>query len=810
MGLPSLFSHIPLLIVLYNSLFTYSSSISSPAHAIPKGSSISVDRKNDNLVSPNSLFTAGFYEVGINAYCFSIWLIEPQSQNVNPTVVWMANRDAPVNGKHSKLFLHDNGNLVLQDADQSIVWSTETKSASDSLTLQLEDTGNLVLRLLDGDQNLLWQSFDHPTDTLLPDQVFTKNSELVSSRSKSNFSSGFFKLYFETNNILSLLYKNPEITSVYWPKPYSLPWKVRRSTYNNSRIAKLNSQGHFKSSDDFHFFVSDFGMRRHRIMKLDSDGNIRVYSLVDQKEGKKWEVQWQAFSNPCKIHGVCGPNSVCTYSQETGRKCVCVHGYKKKNQTDWTYGCAPKFKPCKQVSEDYVELPFVKFYGFEIRYLENRTLDACKQVCLKDCNCKGFHYKYFTDKGYYSCSLKNLLYNGYQLAFRSSTYIKLPKDLISSVQQTFVNGSSLSCPENQIVSIQRSYDRKHGNSSLKILLKFGYGIGLLEFVFVLIFFYITLKDSSTTSYFQIASGIKRFTFAELKTATRNFKEEIGKGGSGVVYKGKLSDERPVGIKMLKEVYINQGEAEFQAELSTIGRLNHMNLIETLGYCIEGKHRLVVYEYMENGSLATCLNSNKLDWGMKLEIAIGIAKGLAYLHEECLEWVLHCDVKPDNVLLDANYCPKVADFGLSKLFDRGSIENPSFSKVRGTRGYMAPEWVFNLPITSKVDVYGYGVVVLEMITGKSPLQLGDGSHGGDQTLVEWVKQKIYEHIRSENGTWIEEIVDGRTSGEYDMRVLINLVKVALQCAQEDKDARPSMSQVVNIILNPRVDDLSNSF
>ncbi|KAI3689041.1 hypothetical protein L2E82_46989 [Cichorium intybus] len=811
MALPSLYWYIPLLAILCNSLLTYSSSPFSPGHSLSKRSSISVDSKYDNLVSRNSLFTAGFFQVGINAYCFSIWFTEPLGKNANLTIVWMANRDVPVNGKNSKLSLHDDGNLVLHDADQSIVWSSETKSTSGLLSLLLEDTGNLVLRQPNADPDVLWQSFDYPTDTLLPDQAFTKNSEMVSSRSTANFSSGFYRLYFENNNVLSLVYNNPEITSVYWPPPYETTWAAGRTTYNNSRIAKLNSEGRFKSSDDLRFNVSDFGMRRHRIMKLDSDGNIRFYSLVDEKDGKKWEVQWQAFSSPCKIHGVCGPNSLCTYSHETGRKCACVPGYEKKNLTDWTYGCQPTFKPCiKGVVEDYVELRLVEFYGFDNRYLENRTLQECKQICLKDCNCKGFQFRYFNDKGYYTCYTKNLLYSGYQLDFKDSVYIKLPKKLVLSAQQTFISGSSLSCGPDQIIPIQRSYEKKHESSSLKVLLWFAYGIGVLVVLFALTFFYIAFKDSSTTakSYFPISSGFKRFTYSELKTATRNFSEEIGRGGAGVVYKGKLSDDRTAGIKMLKEVNIHQGEAEFQAEISTIGRLNHMHLIETWGYCIEGKHRLVVYEYMENGSLAACLDSNKLDWGKKIDIAIGTAKGLAYLHEECLEWVLHCDVKPHNILLDTNYNPKVADFGLSKLFDRGATENSSFSRIRGTRGYMAPEWVFNLPITSKVDVYSYGVVVLEMITGKSPLQmlqLGDGSSGGDQTLVEWVRGKIREHIGSTNGTWIEEIADGRTSGEYDTRALINLVNVALQCAEEDRDARPSMSQVVNNLLHPGFED-----
>ncbi|XP_076923775.1 putative receptor protein kinase ZmPK1 [Bidens hawaiensis] len=807
MALPSLFCLLHLLIILSNSPCSYSS---SPSNSLPKGSSISIDHQNDHLVSPNQVFTAGFYKVGVNAYCFSIWFSEFDLQHdKNPTVVWMANRDVPVNGKHSKLSLYKDGNLVLKDADNSIVWSTETKATNGSLSLQLEDTGNLVLYQVNGHPYVLWQSFDHPTDTLLPNQPFTRNSQLVSSRSTMNFSSGFFKLYFENNNVLSLLYNGPEITSVYWPEPYLKIWEAGRSTYNNSRIAKLDSNGAFNSSDKFGFFVSDFGTRRRRIMKVDYDGNIRVYGLVDQNKGKKWVVQWQAFSTPCKIHGVCGPNSLCSYDQESGRRCTCVHGYKMKNSNDWSQGCEPIFKPCQQeVEEDYVVVPYIEYYGYDIDYIQNITLEACKQVCLSNCNCKGFQYKF--DNSHYNCFLKNLLYNGYQSGFENTMYFKLPKRLLPSFRQPFGNGSGYHCPGHLIMPVSRSYDVKHGKGSFVVLLSVGCVIGVLEIILIIFFFVTTRKDLTSTaqSYFPVAPGFKRFAYAELKKATNNFRKEIGRGGAGVVYIGELSDDRTAAIKVLKEASDAQGESEFQAEISTIGRLNHMNLIETWGYCVEGKHRLVVYEYMANGSLAKSLESNKLDWEKKVEIAIGTAKGLAYLHEECLEWVLHCDVKPHNILLDSDYNPKVADFGLSKLFDRSSGENSSFSRIRGTRGYMAPEWVFNHPITSKVDVYSYGVVVLEMITGKGPLQMQPISVEGsarDQTLVEWVRETIRACNESNNRVWIQEIVDSTTCGEYDTHVLTNLVKIALQCAEEDRDARPSMSQVVIMLLHTEKED-----
>jgi serine/threonine protein kinase len=229
----------------------------------------------------------------------------------------------------------------------------------------------------------------------------------------------------------------------------------------------------------------------------------------------------------------------------------------------------------------------------------------------------------------------------------------------------------------------------------------------------------------------------------------------------------------------------------------------MNLIEMWGYCVEGKHRILVYEYMEHGSLAENLSSNSLDWKKRFEIALGTAKGLAYLHEECLEWVLHCDVKPQNILLDSNYHPKVADFGLSKLQNRSGLKNSSFSRIRGTRGYMAPEWIFNLPITSKVDVYSYGIVELEMVTGKQTQMGVNAMDGGWETeakrLVTWVREKK-NRMAAATASWMEEIIDPIMEGTYEMGKMEILVGMAPQCVEEDKDEGPTMSQVVEMLLS----------
>uniref|UniRef100_A0A5B7BS46 Receptor-like serine/threonine-protein kinase n=1 Tax=Davidia involucrata TaxID=16924 RepID=A0A5B7BS46_DAVIN len=774
-----------------------SSSSSTSQDSLSIGSSLSVEKPDEVLISPNGIFSAGFHPVGVNAYCFAIWFTKPSSVGVNRTVVWMANRDQPVNGRRSKLSLRKDGNLILTDAGQSIFWATNTVSAS-WVQLHLQNTGNLVLPTSEG--VVLWQSFDSPTDTLLPEQALTRYTNLISSRSQANHSSGFYKLFFDDDNVLRLIFDGPETSSIYWPDPWLLSNEAGRSRYNDTRIALVDSRGHFLSSDRVEFRAADFGLGFQRRLTLDFDGNLRLYSLAESEI--TWVVSWQAMFDLCRIHNSCGRNSLCSYDPGSGRTCSCLLWFKMKNHTDWSYGCEPEFNlSCNRSEFDFVKLPHSDFYGYNIHILRNYTLARCKKKCLETCNCKGFQYKFNESSGVHNCYPKRVFRNGHSSPkFIGTLYLKVPKNLISSSDET-AKEFKLDCSGQDIKQLDRVYKQRRENWSLKFLLWFACVVGLVEIICIFMvwyFLYRTQQQSSVAKkgYLLAATGFRKFTYSELKKATRGFSEEIGRGGSGVVYKGLLADHRVAAIKRLNEA--NRGEAEFLAEVSTIGRLNHMNLIEMWGYCVEGKKRLLVYEYMEHGSLAENLYSNTLDWDKRFEIAIGTAKGLAYLHEECLEWVLHCDVKPQNILLDSNYQPKVADFGLSKLLNRVGENKSSFSRIRGTRGYMAPEWILNLPITSKVDVYSYGVVLLEMVTGNSPTT---GVHARGEMeqrrLVNWVREKI-------NGgpltaSCIEEIVDPTMNGEYDMAKTEILVRVALQCVEEDRDARPTMSQVVEMLL-----------
>ncbi|KAL5559098.1 hypothetical protein UlMin_035309 [Ulmus minor] len=780
---------------------------SSNFNTLNEGSSLSVEKLNDDILnSPNGIFAAGFFPAGVNAYYFGIWFSHPSNDDVqNREIVWTANRDQAVNGKRSKLNLLQTSNLILTDAGRNIIWQTDTSSPLVS-KLQLLNSGNLVLLASNG--VVLWQSFDSPTDTLVPHQQLTRYGKLVSSRSQTNLSSGFYKLFFDNDNVLRLIFDNNQLSSVYWPVPWQLPIDAGRSPYNNSKIAVLDSKGNFSSSDEFTFKSVDYGSSEiQRRLKLDWDGNIRLYSRKAREE--TWYVSWEAHVNPCKIHGICGDNSLCKYGPDFGRKCSCLPGYKMRNLTDWTYGCEPKFNvSCSSNDSRFLLVPNSEYYGYDYDITDGHSLQQCQDSCLQSCDCKGFQYSYMVGQGTFRCYLKTLLVNGYQSSsFSGDIYLRLPKTNFSYYEKS-VEETKLDCSENVTQHLARTYAKKGTDEFLKYLLWFACGLGGFELIFILLVWCLLLRNKESWGpdnmghRLLVSMGFRRFSFAELKKATQGFGKEIGRGAGGTVYKGVLSDDRVAAIKRLN-TDSNQGEAEFLAEVNTIGMLNHMNLIETWGYCAEGKHRLLVYEYLEHGSLKENLSTNVLDWKMRFEISLGTAKGLAYLHEECLEWVLHCDVKPQNILLDSNYQPKVADFGLSKLVKRGELSNSSFSRIRGTRGYMAPEWITNQPITSKADVYSYGIVVLEMLTGRSPTSSFHSEKGtaGDveqRDLVMWVRETVNEDC--DVARWMEKIIDPSMEGKYDVEEVGILLEVALRCVEEDKDARPTMRQVVEKLLD----------
>ncbi|KAF3656523.1 putative receptor protein kinase ZmPK1-like [Capsicum annuum] len=769
---------------------------------LSRGDSFSVKDESHFITSPRNTFTCGFYPIGstTNAYYFGIWYTNSRDK----TVVWNAKQDRPVNLKGSKLTLRKNGAFVLTDVDDTIVWQTNTTSF-DIESAEVLETGNLVLKNPQGD--IMWQSFDLPTDTLLPYQFFTKNHRLVPPLRKGSLSPGYFSLYFDSDNVLRMIYDGPQVSSIYWPNRDRDVYANGRTSQNSSRFAYFDGMGRFFSSDRLEFNVSDMGFGILRRMTMDIDGNLRIYSL-DNTTGL-WKISWQAIGQACIVHGICGRFSICTYVTEP--KCTCPPGYKTLNESDWSRGCRPIFSSKILESRQqvkFVEVPNVDYWGFDLNATTPLSMESCRELCLGDPSCRAFVYRR-TGEG--SCYTKGILFNGYRSpGFPGSVFLKLPMNLSASESgHLILEGTDAKCglsPENVLFGSPSMYVFDFKKVKWIYLYLFCSTLGGIEILFFVLGWWVLFSKhgipaSIEEGYKMVSSTqFRRFTYTELKKATKHFKVELGRGGSGAVYKGVLGDGRAVAVKKLA----NEFQEEFWAEMTTIGRINHMNLVRMWGFCSEGRHQLLVYEYIENSSLDRHLSgADTLGWKQRFAVALGTAKGLAYLHHECLEWVIHCDVKPENILLDSELEPKIADFGLAKLSQR---EGPGsdFTKIRGTKGYMAPEWALNQPITAKVDVYAFGIVILEMIKGSrlSSWVVDDGEcdHEQDSQLgkfVRMVKRKIQS---GEDHSWAEKIVDPRLEGKFSRNQAVTLIEIGLSCVEQDRNKRPTMASVVQTLLD----------
>jgi hypothetical protein len=298
--------------------------------------------------------------------------------------------------------------------------------------------------------------------------------------------------------------------------------------------------------------------------------------------------------------------------------------------------------------------------------------------------------------------------------------------------------------------------------------------------------------------------LRKLTFAHLLEATNGFSTEtlVGSGGFGEVYKAKLKDGTVVAIKKLIH-YTGQGDREFTAEMETIGKIKHRNLVPLLGYCKIGDERLLVYEYMKHGSLDVVLHDNdkaivKLDWAARKKIAIGSARGLAFLHHSCIPHIIHRDMKSSNVLLDNNLDARVSDFGMARLMNALDT-HLSVSTLAGTPGYVPPEYYQSFRCTTKGDVYSYGVVLLELLSGKKPI---DPTEFGDNNLVGWVKQMVKENRSSEV---FDPTLTDTKSGEAE---LYQYLKIASECLDDRPIRRPTMIQVMAMFKELQLDSDSD--
>ncbi|XP_077237924.1 PTI1-like tyrosine-protein kinase At3g15890 [Tasmannia lanceolata] len=311
------------------------------------------------------------------------------------------------------------------------------------------------------------------------------------------------------------------------------------------------------------------------------------------------------------------------------------------------------------------------------------------------------------------------------------------------------------------------------------------------------------KDSDRREQGKKVTTWRIFSLKELHSATNNFNydNKLGEGGFGSVYWGQLWDGSQIAVKRLK-VWSNKAEMEFAVEVEILGRVRHKNLLSLRGYCAEGQERLIVYDYMPNLSILSHLHGQHsseclLDWGRRMNIAIGSAEGIAYLHHHATPHIIHRDVKASNVLLDSNFQARVADFGFAKLIPDGATHVTT--RVKGTLGYLAPEYAMFGKASESCDVYSLGILLLELSSGKKPIEKLSATM--KRTVIDWALPLARDKR-------FREVADPKLSGKYVEEELKRVVLVALICAQSRPEKRPTMLEVVDLLKGESKEKLSN--
>nr|XP_043612797.1 G-type lectin S-receptor-like serine/threonine-protein kinase LECRK1 [Erigeron canadensis] len=737
---------------------------------VTRGSSLTPTGATTSWLSPSGLYAFGFYPQ-TSGYAVGIYIAGIPER----TVVWTAGRNIlPISNNATIRFTNDGGLTLdgIQGQEISIVDISGASSAS------MQDNGNFVL--YDG-TTVLWQSFDHPTDTLLTGQRLANGETLISSVSETDQSTGIFRLKMQNDGHL-VQYPNVEET----PDTGSYAYWASGTAGNGPNVTlNLDSGGFLYLLKNSTFLIRNLtqgGYPRERAiyrMKIDVDGLFRLYYHNLSSTDKNGSVIWASTDNKCAGRGLCGVNGYCSVMNNAAL-CQCLPGFEFVNPKIWRLGCKRNYtvENCKiedaGTTFSMTRLNNARWEGDPYAIPEAPTQKECSLACLNDCNCE---VALFTDR---VCRLQ-----------------KLPIRFIEVVQSEsnvgLVKVYASSDPSN--TTIQQKKVRK-----MKILV---IGISLISLAVlilllsgVLIFIgrnhvlaYKKLSDSLSVKLFEDI-GPRAFSYGELERMTDGFKQELGRGSFGIVYKGFMeSTKKAVAVKKIKEEFVQQGEREFQTETNVIGRTYHRNLARLLGYCCEGRERLLVFEYMTNGSLADILfepkeGKSKPCWMERIQIAVDIARGILYLHEECETAIIHCDIKPQNILMDEYGCAKISDFGLAKLLEHDQSKTSTL--IRGTRGYVAPEWYKKQPITVKVDVYSFGIVLFTILCCRKNI---DNSLPVDEAILE---EWVYDCYESGE---VYKVVDDE---DVDKKTLDRMIKIGLWCIQEDPSLRPSMKQVVSML------------
>ncbi|XP_050288888.1 G-type lectin S-receptor-like serine/threonine-protein kinase RKS1 [Quercus robur] len=756
-------------------------------------------KDGQSLISKENNFALGFFSPSNSSYRYlGIWYVKVTKQ----TVVWVANRNDPVKDSSGVLSINQFGNLVLHDSFNRLLWSTNVSvQETTSCVAQLQDSGNLVL-IQGNNKKVLWQSFDYPTDTLLPNmrlglnRIIGLDRFLTSWKSEDDPGTGdyFYKMN-PTGSPQVSLYKG---STLYW-RSDPWPWKTSSSAAASVSSVFYNDFVNNKDEVSYAFFLDDLSI----ISRLVVDNSGLLQNLMWNDDDLQWKESWSARKYQCDYYGHCGPNSKCVLDSDDNSnkfECTCLPGYEPKSPKDWylrdgSGGCVrkqPGFSMCGN-GEGFVKLTRLKGPDSSNAAWMDMSMSSseCEKACLSNCSCTAFTSMNIDGKGtrclaWYG-ELMDISENTLEPwdlnvrvdATELATYTRKSKGFLGPKGRRAVIIISVSVPLFLVSLIaymwlmkrKKKVKRNLQNQSLS---------------------FIGTKDSLEGNELEDNSrhpDLSIFDLSRIVSATDNFSpsNKLGQGGFGSVFKGQLPNGQQIAVKRLSKSS-GQGIEEFKNEVTLIAKLQHRNLVKIFGCCIQEEEKMLIYEYMPNKSLDSFIfdptRSSLLNWRKRFEIIVGIARGILYLHQDSRLRIIHRDLKTSNILLDDEMNPKISDFGIARIFKGDQIQDKT-NRVVGTYGYMSPEYAVFGKFSTKSDVFSFGVIMLEIVSG----QKNNNSYQEHTSLT--LIGHVWELWREDKAM---DIVDSSLNESFVSQEVLRCIQVGLLCVQEDAMDRPTMLAV----------------
>ncbi|KAG7964091.1 hypothetical protein I3843_09G150600 [Carya illinoinensis] len=692
--------------------------------------------KDKTLSSAGQVFELGFFDPGNSKWYLGIWYRDIPDK----TVVWVANRDAPLSNSSGTFKIGDNGSIVVLHQDGKLSWSSNQTQVVNPV-VQLLDSGNLVVREMSENdpEKYLWQSFDYPTDTLLPgmnlgwdlDTGFDRY--LRSWKSSVDPSTGDYSFKLDFHGFPEIFLLNKQV-----PTYRSGPWNGIRFS-GVPEMDPLNGLDFTFVMDSDHISYS-FSVKNTSLLSrliMNATGNLQRYTWIESSQ--VWNKYWYAPKDQCDSYKECGPYGIC--DTDSSPVCRCMQGFAPKNLQAWNFrdgsdGCVRNTNlGCEK--DKFLLLKNMKLPETSSAFVDKTmSIEDCKEMCLKNCSCIAYADYEITNggKGCVTWTGELIDMREYTQGSGQDLHVRLAaseiddggsassgkgsdrtKHIITIVSITVVIVILLSGLAICFVWKRNRFQRiRKGKTQSK-------GLRERSQVFLLNEAVISSKNEYSSESNIDDLELPLFDFVTVVMATEHFsdKNKLGEGGFGSVYKGRLVEGQEIAVKRLSKTS-GQGTEEFKNEVRLIARLQHRNLVRLLGCCVEVDEKMLIYEYMENRSLDSVLfdkaKRSLLDWPRRFQIVCGIARGLLYLHQDSRFRIIHRDLKASNVLLDGEMNPKISDFGMARIFGKDQTE-ANTKRVVGTYGYMSPEYAMDGLFSVKSDAFSFGVLVLEVISGK---------------------------------------------------------------------------------------------